>query len=326
MKKSSFDRCLRAVLTMTSAQRHDLKVAIERRDKKDLVDEVASLVGTPTACPHCHHPEIRPWGQAAGLPRFRCRGCHHTFNALTNTPLSGLHHKDRWMFYLEKFSEGESVRKAAGRGGINTKAAFLWRQRFLALPACLKARQESGIVEADETWFLRSYKGQRGGLPRRARKRGGRAQKRGLSREQVPVLVIRDRSGATADAILPKDDHREIEAVLKPLLARDAVLFSDGGGKGPIALAAREMDVAHRAVNLSKEFRVLAGVYHIQNANAYHSRLKEWMRRFHGVATKYLDHSLGWRRMIETFGEHLNSTLWLTLSLGRHGLQHELAT
>ena len=326
MKKSSFDRCLRAVPTITSAQRHDLKVAIERRDKKDLFDEVASLVGTPTACPHCHHAKIRPWGQAAGLPRFPYRGCHRTFNALTNTPLSGLHHKDRWLFFLEKFSEGESVRKAAGRCGINTKAAFLWRHRFLALPACLKARQESGIVETDETWFLRSYKGQRGGLPRRARKRGGRAQKRGLSREQVPVLVIRDRSGATADAILPKDDHREIEAVLKPLLARDAVLCSDGGGKGPIALAAREMGVAHRAVNLSKGIRVLAGVYHIQNANAYHSRLKEWMRRFHGVATKYLDHYLGWRRMIETFGEHLNSTLWLTLSLGRHRLQHELVT
>ena len=83
------------------------------------------------------------------------------------------------------------------------------------------------------------------------------------------------------------------------------------------------MGVAHRAVNLSKGIRILAGVYHIQNANAYHSRLKEWMRRFHGVATKYLDHYLGWRRMIEIFGKHLNSTLWLTLSLCRHELQQE---
>ena len=194
------------------------------------------------------------------------------------------------------------------------------------MPANLKARKESGIVETDETFFLRSYKGQRSGLPRRARKRGGRAAKRGLSREQVPVLVVRDRSGVTAEAILPKDDHRAIEAVLIPLLAQDVVLCSDGGGKGPIALAAREMGVAHRAVNLSKGIRVLAGVYHIQNANAYHSRLKEWIRRFHGVATKYLDHYLGWHRMIETFGEHLNSALWLTLSVGRSELQQELAT
>ena len=129
MKKSTFDRCRRAVPTMTSAQRHDFKVAIEWRDKKDLVAEVVSLVGTPTACPHCRHQEIRPWGQDAGLPRFRCRGCKRTFNALTGTPLAGLHHKDRWLFFLEKFSEGEEGRK------------------------------ESGIVETDETFFLRSYRG-----------------------------------------------------------------------------------------------------------------------------------------------------------------------
>ena len=66
------------------------------------------------------------------------------------------------------------------------------------------------------------------------------------------------------------DDHREIEAVLKPLLAPDAVLCSNGGGKGPIDLAAREIGVVHRAVNLSKGIRVLAGAYHFQNANAYH--------------------------------------------------------
>ena len=126
------------------------------------------------------------------------------------------------MFFLEKFNEGESVRKAAGRYGINTKSAFLWRHRFLALPANLKARKESGIVETDETFFLRSYKGQRSGR---------RSAKRGLSREQVPV--VRDRSGAAAEAILPKDDHRETLAVLRPLLAWDAVLCSVGGGRAP---------------------------------------------------------------------------------------------
>ena len=160
----------------------------------------------------------------------------------------------------------------------------------MALPAYHKARSKNGIVETDKTWVLKFYKGQRGGLPRRARKRGGRAAKRGLSREQVPVLVVRDRPGATSDAILLKDDHREIAAVLRPLMARDAILCSDGGGKGPITLAARDRGVTHRAVNLRKGIRVLAGVYHIQKANAYHSRLKDWMRRSHGVATKYLDH------------------------------------
>ena len=46
-------------------------------------------------------------------------------------------------------------------------------------------------------------------------------------------------------------------------------------------------------------------VFHIQNVNAYHSRLKNWVRQFHGVATKYLDHYLGWFRLMDT-SENLN--------------------
>ncbi len=58
--------------------------------------------------------------------------------------------------------------------------------------------------------------------------------------------------------------------------------------------------VTHEAVNLSKNEH-LRDAYHIQNMNAYHSRLSGWMNRFNGVATKYLDHYMGWRRMLETY-------------------------
>lgn len=44
------------------------------------------------------------------------------------------------------------------------------------------------IVEADGTYVLESRKGERN-LKRKARRRGGKASKRELSREQVPVLM-----------------------------------------------------------------------------------------------------------------------------------------
>ncbi len=316
MKRLAFRRWLRSVKKLSSGQKKELRSELLRSERKSLIEEVAALVGTPTACPHCGHAEIRSWGSASDLPRYRCQGCRRTFGPLTKIPLARLRHKDHWMFYMEGMNEGESVRKAAWRCGINKKAAFNWRHRFLTLPEAVMARHETGIVEADETYFLRSCKGQREGLPRPSRKRGGRAAKRGLSREQVPVLVVRDRSGATAEAILPADDHREIEATLDPLVDRDAILCTDGGGKGPLALAARELGISHRAVNLSKGIRVLGGVFPAQNANAYHSRLKGWMLRFHGVATQYLGHYLGWRRMLERFGASLGPDLWLALAIG----------
>jgi hypothetical protein len=50
--------------------------------------------------------------------------------------------------------------------------------------------------------FLLSFKGKRSGLDRKARKRGGKATQRGLSHEQVPVLVARDRDRDRAGATM----------------------------------------------------------------------------------------------------------------------------
>lgn len=49
------------------------------------------------------------------------------------------------------------------------------------------------------------------------------------------------------------------------------------------------------------------GVFHIQNVNAYRSRLKGWMRRFNGVGTKYLISYLVWRRLFEREGDDVTA-------------------
>ncbi|MRV76455.1 IS1595 family transposase, partial [Duganella sp. FT92W] len=36
-----------------------------------------------------------------------------------------------------------------------------------------------------------------------------------------------------------------------------------------------------------------------QNVNAYHSRFRAWLHRFHGVATRYLPNYLGWRCILD---------------------------
>ena len=62
---------------------------------------------------------------------------------------------------------------------------------------------------------------------------------------------------------------------------------------------AKDAGVSHEAVNLSAGTRV-KGAFHVQNVNAYHSRLRQWIQRFHGVATHYLPNYLGWRRALDT--------------------------
>ena len=154
----------------------------------------------------------------------------------------------------------------------------------MAEPGTHKPEQLKGIVEADETFFRESFKGKRDGMTRPAYKRGTPASKRGLSAEQIPVLA--------SDCILCTDSSKAMGA------------------------AARKIGITHRTVNLAAGIRVVARVYHVQNVNAYDSRLKNWMHRFHGVATRYLPSYLGWRRILDVTKETLTLTDILRAVLG----------
>src|SRR5215213_1757044 len=56
----------------------------------------------------------------------------------------------------------------AKRCGVAASTAFRWRHRFLQAPALDKPTKLTGIVEADETFILESFKGKRSDLPRPA--------------------------------------------------------------------------------------------------------------------------------------------------------------
>ena len=109
--------------------------------------------------------------------------------------------------------------------------------------------------------------------------------------------------------MLPDLGADAIAAVLSPVVASDAVLCSDGA-KAYAAFAARH-GLHHEPINVAAGLRVRDGAFHVQNVNAYHGRLKGWMGRFNGVATRYLPNYLGWRRALERAPEPSASKTWL---------------
>src|SRR5487761_2739089 len=214
-------------------------------------------------CPKCGHDHIARWGKASGLQRYRCASCHVTFNALTGTPLARLRHKDKWLGYAQQLTEGQSLRNSATACGVHRNTTFRWRHRFLALPREQKAATLVGIAEADETYFLESFKGRKHDMPRAPHQRSAKA----------------------------------------------------------LDAAVREIGITHRPINLAAGIRVIGRVYHVQNVNAYGSRLKEWMRRFHGIATRYLANYLGWRRLIDRNHGSLSPTNVILAALGVSSFQ-----
>jgi hypothetical protein len=84
--------------------------------------------------------------------------------------------------------------------------------------------------------------------------------------------------------VLPKLNRVSIAAALSGVVT-PANQFCCDGGTAIVAFARRAAIPAHIVPAPGKPSPE-APDFHINNVNAYHSRLKEWMRRFHGVATK----------------------------------------
>ena len=128
------------------------------------------------------------------------------------------------------------------------------------------------------------------------------------------MLVARDRNGVTTDAVLPQLDRVAVTSALEGVVTSDNQLCCDFGkaivgfarkGQVPCCILPSPGGPMRDAPNL-----------HINNVNACHGRLKEWLRPFHGVATKYLGNYLGWCRTLEAFGTNAEQLGWLLSAVG----------
>jgi transposase-like protein len=332
MKAEDFTAWLSAISGMNEGQRTEAMAALEKASavgaegggsakkagkrgrQKDALGTTSVERVAAQGCPHCAGREVVGWGRSHGLLRFRCKACGRTFNALTKTPMAHLRKKEKWLDHARAMIEGKSLAKTAQLCGVHPTTAFRWRHRFLRAPAVNKPRRLSGIVEADETFVLESFKGRWSDLPRAARKRGGKARHPGPYQDNIPVLVARDRKGATFDAVLPQVDGASIGRALAGVVTQDNHLIGDGGR--PIAAFARRAGIPFHAVLAPGKPAPEAPHLHINNVNAYHGRLKQWLNRFNGVATKNLPNYLGWRRALEAWGDKLEPPNWINGPIG----------
>ena len=208
--------------------------------------------------------------------------------------------------------EGKSLDKISKALHINKKTAFDWRHKILSSLGQDSGNEMRGIVESDETFFEESEKGNRH-LNRNGRKRGSSSpyqkKTRGISSNKAAVIATTDRSGAMNLCVatmgrIRKDDI--MMSIEKPLPS-NSILCTDGhvSYKG----FAIENKLTHITLRADLNQHVKHGVYHIQNVNSIHNRLKKWIdNTFWGVSTKYLQNYLGWFRLNEKLK---NSTTYL---------------
>jgi transposase-like protein len=302
-----FNQIVDALTELDEAQKQMLlKILQESKNYPILKGKLTSLESIREACfhdglrcPHClTHGSFKKNGTYRGRQRYFCHACRRTFNDLTGTPVHQTHYLDKWPEYLKCMEQGLSIRKSAKRVCISVPTSFAWRHKILHALFEIKNQALEGIVEVDETYVLYSEKGKRN-LQRKARKRGGSAQKRGISNEQVCVLVARDRTKQTiSEAVtLGRLDAERLDQTISSRLQSKVTLCTDE--EQTFRKYCRTREIQHEKVNPSKKRYVIKEIYHIQNVNAYHERLKSFLSPFRGVASKYLNHYLSWHRFMD---------------------------
>ena len=252
-------------------------------------------------CPHCNSFNVKKNGHKGIIQRFLCKDCHKTFTSRNHTiTFSSKKSFSVWKKYIDCMMNGFTVRKSAEICGINKDTAFIWRHKILDALQNMQANVTlEGIVEANEAFFPISYKGNHKNstfvMPRKAHKRVKQTHKRGLSREKVCVPCAVTRNGLSLEKVtnLGRVSANALHKAFDNRIVSNSVLCTDDMNSYVDLAKTNELELIQLKTGKSK-----LGIYHIQYINSYHSMLKNFINRFHGVATKYLNKYLVWHNFL----------------------------
>ena len=288
--------------------------SLELVDRQEIVNELILLISSPsenpftmlgssnakrsTFCPNCKGINIRANGKYKDVQRYYCKDCNKYFRDTTGKVLFGLKKPELFSKYLYHMLMGYSIKKCAAQTGVCIQTSFDWRHKVLSAfeQACPEGFE--GIVESDDIFFLESGKGSRE-LDRKPRKRGNKATKRGISNEQIAVVVTCDRTDNKELRVATRGrvSKNDLEKVFAGKLDNVETLCTDTHRSYTAFTKSHNID--HQKFNVSKGQRVKDKVYHVQNVNNTAARLRTWMRPFNGVATKYLQNYMNWFMILE---------------------------
>ncbi len=253
-------------------------------------------------CPRCHSQNLIKHGSSdSNNPRYKCQRCQKTFSASSNT-LSSHSVQDIgiWTVFIKGLLRGETYNALAKTGGISTTTVRNWRLKvFVALEHLAEDVKLSGLVFADDTRIPYNFKGHHGSdfiSPRNAHSRGGQTTMKNHLKNEICVLCAIDANRNSFSRCIgfgnPSGKRLSNGFVDKLDVDENMVLITDGAQA--FSRTVKDYSIPQwerrvtKKVNGKRVPNTAHGNMHIQITNNYHKRLKEFMVRYHGVASRFL--------------------------------------
>jgi len=244
-------------------------------------------------CPHCKSTHTIRRGIIKGVEQFTCKECKKHFRGSYGTALFRIRRKEKWQGYLRLMEQGYSIKKAAKELGISIQTSFDWRHKILSSVQSTLPVAIGGVVECDEFQLAESFKGQRK-LDREPHKRGNDSSNHHSGKVSVITAISRNEGEITAVVVAKKISSIEAEKALENRLEDNTTLITDENSAYNI-VGEKNKGVTHIKINsVDNRTKKPKNKIHLQTVNNQHSQIRDFLKPFKGVSTKYLPNYLNW--------------------------------
>ena len=279
---------------MSVAEKEELLADLKAAIAEDLA---AGAAGDPERCPRCGCPRFTRKGRGAdGSQRWLCSRCRRTFSAksmglLAQSKLPA----GTWMAFAECMADGLSLRESAARCKVSLYTSWFMRMRACEVMRSRLLPARAGTFHVDELLVTESLSGNRTKpgsrpMPRKAHRNGQDGRKKECGRMQKIVVScgVNELGDCFCDAVARGGAGTgDLGLNLLERVPRGSTVVTDGYPAYGNAASCYD--------------HVAAGTRDINMVNALHSRIRDFLRPFHGVSTRRLQKYLDWFRYREQF-------------------------
>ena len=283
--------------------------------------DVGNISSVGMTCRKCGADNFVKNGKTNGVQRYQCKECKSTQFHDANTPLYNLKLKQKWpdfvYFMLDKENR-PTCQNISEKLEINIKTAYFWRHKLLASFNKMSSLEINKEAELDEVYFRFNVVGVIGKekFDYYVEPEHGdnvesqlRIDEKKMVEEkyQTIFMCIHNRMG-DFDFIPIKNQKKgivsedDLKRVLTDMEISGKTIITDQEPSLKAYIKSIE-DVNHLTFKSSdiKKGVVEEKNVHNNNINNTMRFLKEWMKNFHGVSTKYIWNYLKWYRFIKLF-------------------------
>lgn len=264
-------------------------------------EDIVSKKREKKPCPHCSSSSVYKRGKQKGVQMYKCNDCNKWYSETTGTPLYDIKIKSKWQSYLSCMEQGMSIKQIAKKLGISIQTSFDWRHKILSSLSQFTPEELTGQVECDELELALSNKGSKT-LDRAPRKRGTDF-KRNQGKEVVTTVQVVTAVQRNGEKYLKAVETKrlsklDLEKVFEDKLQKDTTLITDKH-RSYKAFAKDKPTIKHKSLLANQHVDKNDKTLHLQNVNNTHKQVRDFLKPFNGVSSKYLQNYLNWYAYID---------------------------